>query len=57
MVTYTLASESGASLRGAGWKVVAELQPRADFAWQGPDRKRDWQPVYGQQKLRWEMAA
>lgn len=57
LVTYTLTSESGASLRGAGWKVVAKLNPRKDYAWQGPDRARDWQPVYGQQKLRWEMSA
>lgn len=58
MVTYTLAAESGASLRGAGFKVVAQLPPRAiDAAWQGPDRARAWQPVFGQQKLRWEMAA
>lgn len=56
-VTYTLAVESGASLRGAGFKVVAELAPRKGFAWQGPGRARDWQPVYGQQKLRWELAA
>lgn len=57
LITYTLASESGASLRGAGFKVVAELPPRApESAWQGPDRSRDWQPVYGQMKLRWELA-
>lgn len=56
-VTYTLASESGASLRGAGFKTVAELRSRKDFAWQGPGRAREWQPVYGQQKLRWALAA
>lgn len=56
-VTYTLQSESGASLRGAGFKVVAELAARSDGAWSGPDRTRDWQPVYGQQKLRWELVA
>ena len=44
-------------LRGANWRVVAELAPRKDFAWQGPDRIRHWQPVYGQQKLRWEIVA
>ena len=56
LVTYTLASESGASLRGAGWKVVGETKPRAK-PWHGPDRERDWQPVYGQLKLRWEVNA
>lgn len=54
LITYTLQSESGASLRGAGWKVVAELKRRSDGAWHGPDRARDWQPVFGQPKLRWE---
>lgn len=53
LVTYTLASESGASLRGAGWKVVAEV-PVSKKPWQGPDRQREYQPVYGQQKFRWE---
>jgi hypothetical protein len=27
LITYTLQSESGASLRGAGWKIVAEVAP------------------------------
>lgn len=53
LVTYTLASESGASLRGAGWKVEAESAPRGK-PWHGPDRQREYQSVYGQQKLRWE---
>ena len=53
LVTYTLASESGASLRGAGWKVVGEVTVR-DKPWHGPDRQREFQDVYGQQKLRWE---
>ncbi len=55
LVTYTLASESGASLRGAGWKVIDEVAPR-DNPWQGPDRSRQWQPIYGQLKLRWEVS-
>jgi hypothetical protein len=57
LITYTLASESGASLRGAGWKVIAELAPRRD-AQQWTNRPgREWQAVVGQQKLRWEVAA
>jgi hypothetical protein len=55
LVTYTLASESGASLRGAGWKVVAEVTVRTK-PWHGPDRAREYQPVYGQKKFRWETA-
>ena len=53
LVTYTLQSESGASLRGAGFNVVAEVAVRNN-PWQGPDRSRDWQSVYGQLKFRWE---
>ena len=56
LVTYTLQSESGASLRGAGWKVVAECKPSGTWAWQSSERARDWQPIYGQQKFRWEAA-
>lgn len=53
MVTYTLASESGSSLRGAGWKVAGETKP-SNSGWDRDGRKRDWQPIYGQLKLRWE---
>jgi hypothetical protein len=51
MLTYTLASESGASLRGAGWKVMGETTPGQ---WDRASRKRDFNPIYGQQKFRWE---
>ena len=50
MVTYTLASESGASLRGAGWKVVGEVKGQT---WHREDRPRvDKHPM--QNKIRWE---
>ena len=54
LVTYTLASESGDSLRGAGWKVIAEC---SQGSWSREYRERRWQPVYGQQKFRWEVCA
>jgi hypothetical protein len=56
LVTYTLQTESGASLRGAGWTIVAEVK---GGGWNRPniDRVRRWQPIYGQQKFRWEVAA
>lgn len=56
LVTYTLTTESGASLRGAGWRVVAESK---GGSWSRPnlDRVRNWQPINGQQKLRWEAPA
>ncbi len=54
MVTYTLQTETGASLRGAGWRIVAEC--KGHKGWSSANRIRDWQPIYGQQKFRWEAA-
>lgn len=49
-ITYTLADESGASLRGAGFRVVGEVKGRS---WSCPSRLRvDTHPL--QDKLRWE---
>jgi hypothetical protein len=54
LVTYTLQSESGSSLKGAGWKIVGETKPVAD-GWRKNDHlTRPWQPIYGQKKFRWE---
>lgn len=55
LVTYTLTSESGASLRGAGWKIIAECKPRLGKPWCGPNRQRAPQDVYSSAKHRWEM--
>lgn len=56
LITYTLKSESGASLRGAGWKLLGEVKPLTESnGWLSRDR--EWQPVMGQQKLRWEVQA
>ena len=53
LVTYTLASEPGSSLLGAGFKVVAEVTGRS---WTTPSRPRvDKHPT--QDKLRWEVTA
>lgn len=57
LITYTLTSESGASLRGAGWSMVATTKPVAD-GWRKNDHldhMRRWTPVMGQQKFRWEI--
>jgi hypothetical protein len=52
LVTYTLKSETGASLRAAGFRVVGSGQGRS---WSCPSRPRvDTQPH--QAKLRWEPA-
>lgn len=50
LVTYTLASESGASLRAAGWRVIGEA---GGGSWSRVARPRvDQHPL--QVKLRWE---
>lgn len=54
LITYTLKTESGASLRGAGWKVVAEIKPSKGWDRPSQGRTRRYQQIYGQKKLRWE---
>lgn len=54
LITYTLASESGASLRAAGWHVVAE---RSGRSWADSSVARPRVDTYaeaGQGKLCWE---
>ena len=56
LITYTLQTESGASLRGAGWRIVGEVRP-TEKGWRKNDHlnnRRKWQPVMGQLKFRWE---
>jgi len=54
LITYTLRSESGASLRGANWKCVGAT-PGAKQGKGWTNRPgRDCQPVVGQDKFRWE---
>lgn len=56
--TYTLASESGASLRAAGWEVDAELSPRP--TWNCAVRSRTQTDMFGTEqrpseaKIRWK---
>lgn len=57
MITYTLAEESGATLRGAGWRVLGEVRPHDRWATKRDDARRKWQPIYGQQKFRWEIGS
>jgi hypothetical protein len=52
LITYTLPSEGGASLRAAGWRIIG--QTKADD-WDTPGRPRiDTNPK--QKKLRWEAS-
>lgn len=56
LITYTLQSESGASMRGAGWRVAHETAESAGTGWLNRPG-REWQPITGQAKLRWEISA
>ena len=38
LITYTQAGEPGSSLRGAGWRIIAERPPRP--GWNAPSRPR-----------------
>ena len=53
VITYTRKDESGISLRGAGWKFVAERQART---WDMPNRPRvnKTEPY---ERLLWEIVA
>jgi len=53
-VSYTLASESGASLRAAGFRPVGSVKGKA---WSRPSRPRRDQGVYYEPKIRWEATA
>lgn len=52
LVTYTLVDESGASMRGSGWKKVSEMRVNKGKGWQTRERKD--QAIYGIAKWRWE---
>ena len=56
VITYTLNSESGASLRGAGWSIVGQVMPHK--RWQNKSKadgiERADLEIYRLPKLRWE---
>ena len=53
LVTYTLKTEPGTTLRAAGWKIVGEVTKRS---WDTPSRPRVDRDER-QERFRWEMAA
>jgi hypothetical protein len=55
IITYTLASESGSSMKAVGWDKVSETKPltKNQKGWQTRDN-RITQPVNYQLKFRWE---
>lgn len=52
VITYTQSGESGASLRAAGWKVLAERPARR--GWSTPSRPREDRGVDGIPRMLWE---
>jgi hypothetical protein len=52
VITYTLTSEGGASLRAVGAKPTGPLE---SHEWSNPARPRKSQSVYHEQKYRWEL--
>lgn len=55
LVTYTQTGESGASLRAAGWRVVAERPARR--GWSTPSRPRADRGTDGVARTLWEATA
>lgn len=58
LVTYTLATEPGVSLRASGWREVGRVTAKT---WDAPGRGRprvDWHPTLttGVDRIRWEAA-
>jgi len=54
VVTYTQEGESGASLRAAGWRVVAQRPARP--GWNSPSRPREDHGTGGIPRTLWEAA-
>lgn len=52
IITYTLATEPGSSLRAAGARAVARVRPKA---WDCPSRPRESRAVEAEEKIRWEL--
>lgn len=55
LITYTQAGESGASLRAAAWRVVAERPARP--GWDMPSRPREDKGVDHMPRTLWEASA
>ncbi len=55
VITYTLADESGSSLRAAGWKVIGQRPARK--GWSVPARPRDNERYVSAARQLWEVAS
>lgn len=55
LITYTLAGESGSSLRASGWSVIGQRPARA--GWSAPSRPRDNTRYENVPRQLWEAVA
>jgi len=55
LITYTQAGESGASLRAAGYRIIAERPPRP--GWDAPSRPRKLRGNENVARTLWEAAS
>lgn len=55
LITYTQEGESGASMRAAGWRVVAQRKARP--GWDTPSRRRQLKGTENLQRTLWEATA
>ena len=55
MITYTLKSESGSSIKALDWKILGETGGWKEGKGLTTRPGREWQPIHGQKKLRWEI--
>ena len=54
MITYTLQEESGSTMKAVGWKMMGETGGWKEGSGWTTRPGREWQPVIGQMKFRWE---
>lgn len=55
LITYTQHQESGASLRAAGWRIIAQRKPRP--GWSTPSRPRKDTGTGYVERMLWEAAS
>lgn len=55
ILTYTLPTESGSTMKALGWKNVHTTTPRKKGSGWENREGRSWQPVIGKPKFRWEQ--
>jgi hypothetical protein len=55
ILTYTLTTESGSSMRAIGWKNVHTTKKRKEGSGWENREGRSWQPIIGKIKYRWEQ--